>query len=120
MVGQIYLTELQLNKANSSDIEAPFLDLNLSISNGIVSSKINDKRDDFNFEIVNIPFLDEDIPRSPSYHVYISQRNRFARMCFNNSFNNRNLFMTAIYLNKVIDIIKFENHLLHSTKDTQI
>ena len=46
MVGQIYPTELQLNKANSSDTEAPFLDLNLSISNGIVSSKIYDKRDD--------------------------------------------------------------------------
>ena len=58
MLGQIYLTELQLNKANSSDTEAPFLDLNLSITNGIVSSKIYDKRDDFNFEIVNFPFLD--------------------------------------------------------------
>ena len=41
MVGQIYPTKLQLNKANSSDTEAPFLDLNLSIRNGIVSSKIN-------------------------------------------------------------------------------
>ena len=40
MVGQIYPTELQLNKANSSDTEAPFLDLNLSITNGIVSSTI--------------------------------------------------------------------------------
>ena len=40
IVGQIYPTELQLNKANSSDTEAPFLDLNLSITNGIVSSKI--------------------------------------------------------------------------------
>ena len=50
MVGQIYPTELQLNKANSSDTEAPFLDLNLSIPNGIVSSKTYDKRDDFNFE----------------------------------------------------------------------
>ena len=50
MVGQIYPTELQLNKANSSDNEAPFLDLNLSITNGIVSSKIYDKRDDLNFE----------------------------------------------------------------------
>ena len=48
MVGQIYPTELQLNKANSSDTEAPFLDLNLSITNCIlVSSKIYDKRDDF-------------------------------------------------------------------------
>ena len=52
MVGQIYPTELQLNKANSSDTEAQFLDLKLSITNGIVSSKIYDKRDDFNFEIV--------------------------------------------------------------------
>ena len=43
MVGQIYPTEFQLNKANSSDTEAPFLDLNLSITNGIVSSKIYDK-----------------------------------------------------------------------------
>ena len=40
MVGQIYPTEIQLNKANSSDTEAPFLDLNLSLTNGIVSSKI--------------------------------------------------------------------------------
>ena len=46
MVGQIYPTELQLNKANSSDTGAPFLDLNLSLTNGIVSSKIYDKRDD--------------------------------------------------------------------------
>ena len=48
MVGQIYPTKLQLNKANS-DAEPPFLDLNLSITNGIVSSKINDKRDNSKF-----------------------------------------------------------------------
>ena len=46
--------------------------MKLSITNGIVSSKIYDKRDDFNFEIVNFPFLDGDVPRSPSYGVYIS------------------------------------------------
>ena len=69
MVGQIYPTELQLNTANSSDTEAPFLDLNLSITNGIVSSKISDKQDDFNFEIVNFSFLDGGVPRSPSYGV---------------------------------------------------
>ena len=40
MVGQLYPTELQLNKANSSNTEASFLDLNLSIANGIVSSRI--------------------------------------------------------------------------------
>ena len=92
MVGQIYPTELQLNKAYSSDTEAPFLDLNLSITNGIVSSKIYDKQDDFNFEIVNFPFLDGDVPRSPSYGVYISQLIRFANV---DDFNNKNLFLTA-------------------------
>ena len=46
MVGQIYPTELQFNKANSSDTEASFLDLNLSLTNGIVSSKFYDKWDD--------------------------------------------------------------------------
>ena len=58
MAGQIYPTELQLNKTNSSDTEASFLDLNVSITNGIVSSKIYLQRDDFNFEIVNFLFLD--------------------------------------------------------------
>ena len=81
MVGQIYPTELQLNKANSSDTEAPFLDLDLSITNSIVSSKIYDKRDDFNFEIVNFTFLDGDVPHSPSYGVYISQLIRFILEC---------------------------------------
>ena len=47
----------------------------------------------FNFEIVNFPFLDGDVPRSPSYGVYISQLIRFARVCSNvDDFNKRNLF----------------------------
>ena len=64
MVRQIYPTELQLNKANSSNTEAPFLDLDLSITNDIVSTKIFDKQNNFNFEIVNFPFLGGDNPRS--------------------------------------------------------
>ena len=51
--------------------EAAFLDLNLSIHNDIVSTKIYDKRDDFNFDIVNFPFLDGDVPQRPSYGVYL-------------------------------------------------
>ena len=62
MVNLIYPAELQLNKANSSDTEAPFLDLNLSISDGTLSTKIYDERDGFDFDIVNFPFLDGDIP----------------------------------------------------------
>ena len=72
MVDRIYHTELQLNKAKSSDTEASFLDLNLSMSNGIVSSKMYDKTGRFRFDIVNFPFLDGDIPRRTSvWSVYI-------------------------------------------------
>ena len=62
MVNQIYPPELQLNKANTSIYtEALFLYLHLSISNGCGSSKIYDKRDDFDFEIVTFPSLDGDV-----------------------------------------------------------
>ena len=68
----------------------------MSITNDIVSSKIYDIPDDFNFEIVNFPFFDVDAPHSPSHCVYISQLIRFARVCSNvDDFNNRNLFLTA-------------------------
>ena len=46
-----------------------------------VSSKIYDKRDNFDFDIVNFPFLDGDVPRRASYGLYISQLIRFARVC---------------------------------------
>ena len=73
MVGQIYPTELQLNKANSSDTEAQFLELNLSITNGIVSSKIYDKWDDFNFEIVIFHLLkDMFLALLPMVYIYLS------------------------------------------------
>ena len=79
MLGQIYLSELQPNKTHTSDTKAPFLESYLSISDDIVTTKIYDKRDDFDFEILSISHLDGDLPRSSSYGVYISQLNRFAR-----------------------------------------
>ena len=78
MVNRIYPSELPLNKANVSDTEASVWDLHLSISEGFVKTKIYDKRDDFDFVIVNFPFLEGDVPRSTSYGVYISQLIRFA------------------------------------------
>ena len=96
MVNRIYPPELQLNKANTSDTEAPFLDLHLSISNGFVSSKIYDKRDDFDFDIVNFPFLDGDVPHSSSYGVYISQLIGFAIVSSHEvDFNAPNKSLTA-------------------------
>ena len=96
MVNLIYPSELQLNKANVSDAEAAFLDLHLSISDGFVKTKIYNKRDDFEFDIVNFPFLDVDVPRSASYGVYISQLIRFARVSSHvDDFNTRNKALTG-------------------------
>ena len=96
MVHRIYPAELQLNKANASISEAAFLDLILSIHNDTVSTKIYDKRDDFYLDIVNFPFLDSDVPRRPSYGVYISQLICFARASSHvTDINNRNKFLTV-------------------------
>ena len=61
-----------------------------------VKTKIYDKRDDFDFDIVNFPFLDGDVPRSTSYGVYISQLIRFSRVSSHvDDFNTRNKVLTA-------------------------
>ena len=101
MVSRLYPPELQLNKANNSDTEAAYLDLHLSISNDIVSTKIYDRRDDFDFEIVNFPFLDVDVSRSTSYGVYISQLIRFASLSSHVAdFNPRNKLLLTQKLPK--------------------
>ena len=111
MVSQIYSLELQLNKANTSDTKASFSDLHLSISNDIVSTKIYDKRDDFDFEIVNFPVLDGDVPRSTSYGVYISQLIRFARASsYVTDFNTCNKLLTQKILKQ-----GHRYHKLHKT-----
>ena len=71
MVHRIYTAELQLYLAIAFDIEAAFLYFNVSINNDTVSTKIYDRRHDFDFDIVNFPFLDGVVPRHPSYGVYI-------------------------------------------------
>ena len=108
-------------RANASDTKAAFLDLHLSISNDIVSTKIYDKRDDFDFEIVNFPFLDGDVPRSTSYGVYISQLIRFARASsYVANFNTRNKLLTQKLLKQAIGIINFAKHFQNFIDDTMI
>ena len=126
MVCQIYPSELQLNKANTSDTAA-FLDhthllsLHLSISNDIVSTKNYNKRDDFDFEIVNFKFLDGDVPHSTSYEVYISQLMPFARASsYFTDFNTRNKLLIRNFSKKAIGIINFTKHFLNSIDDTMI
>ena len=118
-MGRIDPPELQINKANASDTEAPFLDLHLSFSNGFVSSKIYDERDDFDFNIVNFPFLDGDVPPSTSYCVYISQLIRFARVSSHViDFNARNKILTGKFSIRAIGIINFEKLFLNFIADS--
>ena len=119
MVDRIYPTELQLNRANSSDTAAPFMDLNVCISNGTVSTKIYDKRDDFDFDIVNFPFLDGDVPRRTSYGVYISQLIRLTRASTNlNDFNYCNKALTAKLLRQGCRYFNFVRRLRNFIADT--
>ena len=77
-IPDIYPAELQLNKANTSDKETSFLDLNIKVIGSDIHTSVYDKRDDFGFPIVNFPWLSGDVPRLPSYGIYISQLVRFA------------------------------------------
>ena len=114
MISQIYSTKLESKKANSFNTE-PLFELGLSITNGIVSSKIYDNRDDFNFEIVNFPYLDGVVPRSPPQLIrFVRDSSKFG------GFNNRNHFVRVLsYQDKIIDIINFVKHFLNFTTGTQ-
>ena len=79
---EIYPSQLTVEKANKSDHLADYLDLTFIIdSGGKLSTRLYDKRDDFDFHIVNFPYLSSNIPSGPSYGVYISQLIRYARCC---------------------------------------
>ena len=106
MVHKICLAEFELIKANSSDTKAPLLDLNLSISNGIVSTKINDERDNFDFDIV--------ISRSWSlfsYYFYDRNHQMYNAVLLNRCYTQHTLH----------PFIDFEsNHKIHFIKITFI
>ena len=95
MVNNIYPPELQLNKANTSDTEAPFWICIYLFQMDLFHLKFM-IGGDFAFDIVNFAFLDGDVPRSTSYRIYISQLIRFARVsCRVADFNARNKSLTA-------------------------
>ena len=78
---RIYPKELVLNQENKEDNRATFLDLEAHIKDGKFYTKTYDKREAFNFEIVNYPDLSGNIPERPAYGIYISQVIRYAKIC---------------------------------------
>ena len=81
---EIYPSQLTVEKANKSDHLADYIDVTFTIdSGGKLSTRLYDKCDDFDFHIVNFPFLSSNIPSGPYYGVYISQLIRYAQCCSN-------------------------------------
>ena len=121
LVSQILPSKLQFNKANTSDTKDAYFNLHFSISYDIVSPKIYEQRDETDFETVNIPFLDCDVPHLTSYKV----------LSHNSFFLLKHLAMLltsafAIYcllrnfLSKAIGIINFTKPFLKFIEYTMI
>ena len=118
-IPDIYPRELQLNKANTSDKETSFLDLNIKVIGNDIHTSVYDKRDDFGFPAVNFPWLIGDVPRLPSYGIYISQLVRFARCCTSVLISILKIFKSLQnYWHRVTDIPSFGKHLESSLGHT--
>ena len=67
---EIYPSQLNVEKANKLDHLTDYLDLTFIIESGCkLSTRLYDKRDDFDF---HIPFFSSNIPSGPYYGVCIS------------------------------------------------
>jgi hypothetical protein len=95
-VDSIYPNELEIKDTTESSTSASYLDVLLNIdASGKLTTQLYDKRDDFNFAIVNFPYTCSNIPLSPAYGVYISQLIRYARACSTyNQFSSRGRLLT--------------------------
>ena len=92
----IYPPQLELKKTTETENSLSYLDLDLKIKDKKFSTSVYDKRDSFDFFIVNFPHLDSNIPSKPAYGVYISQLVRIGRICDSyNSFHTRHFNLTS-------------------------
>ena len=112
-VDYIYPIELEIKDTTDTDRSASYLDLHLEIdSEGRLRTKLYDKRDDFNFPIVNFPFICSNIPAAHAYGEYISQMIRYSRAC--GSYQDiivRGLLLTGKLLNQGFPLVKLKSSL---------
>ena len=113
-VDLIYPTELEIKDTTETERSASYLDLHLEIdSKGGLKTKLYDKRDDFDFPIVNFPFMSSNIPAAPAYGVYISQLIRYSRACASyQDFIDRGLQLTRKLLSQGFLRERLESSLL--------
>jgi hypothetical protein len=111
-VDHIYPIEFEIKDTTDTYSSASYLDLHLEIgSEGRLRTKLYDKRDDFNFPIVNFPFICSNIPAAPTYGVYISQMIRYSRACSYQDFLDRELLLTRKLLNQRFLLIRLKSSL---------
>ena len=101
----IYPNELVLSCTDNLGLQANYLDLNLSMENQFFNSKLYDKRDDFDFEVINFPCMKySNIPSKPSNGIYLSQLIRVCRICTDaKDFELAIQKITLEFLNKSFD-----------------
>ena len=100
-----------MNKENTKDTEASFLDTNITIKGKKFITSLYDKRDAFNCQIVNYPDLSGNIPKRTSYGVYISQILRYSIACMDYS----DFVKRSQMLSKKLIQQHYEKHRLKNT-----
>ena len=97
----IFPREIEIKETTETAVSSSYLDCYLYTDNGKLTTRLYDKRDNFNFPIVNFPFLSSNIPSAPAYGVYVSQLIRYARACSNyQDFNERGKVLTTKLLSQ--------------------
>ena len=112
-VDRIYSIEIEIKDTSNTNRSASYLDLHLEIdSEGRLRTKPYNKRDDFNFPIVNFPFICSNIPAALAYGIYISQMIRYSRPCGSyQDFLERGLLLTRKLLNQGFLLVKLKSSL---------
>jgi hypothetical protein len=112
-IDRIYAIELQIKDTTDTDMSASYLDLHLEVgSEGWLRTKHYDKRNDFNFPIVNFPIICSYIPVAPTYGVHSSQLMRYSRTCGSyQDFLDRGLLLTRKLLSQGFLLVNLKSSL---------
>ena len=101
----IYSEGLVVSEKSESGNAVSYLDLLIDISSGDHACSILDKRDAFDFHIVDVPDLSGNIPTAPAFGKCISQLIRYSRACHNNdNFSSRHSMLADRFSNQCLQI----------------